>query len=59
MTTKRQSGAESLGRVSLRYQRAIELWDPDEDRAACENLWADVAALLKKADTPATKEGKR
>jgi tetratricopeptide (TPR) repeat protein len=28
-----------------------------EERAACEQLWADVAALLKKAEAPAT-EGK-
>jgi serine/threonine-protein kinase len=26
-----------------------------EDRVACEKLWADVAALLKKAETPAPK----
>jgi hypothetical protein len=30
---------------------------PPEERAACEKLWADVAALLKKAEAPAT-EGK-
>ena len=30
---------------------------PAEERAACEKLWADVAALLKKAEAPAT-EGK-
>jgi hypothetical protein len=30
-----------------------------EERAACEKLWADVAALLKKAEVPAKKEGKR
>jgi serine/threonine-protein kinase len=29
-----------------------------EERAACEKLWADVAALLKKAQTPAQKETK-
>src|SRR5262249_40673678 len=29
---------------------------PAEDRAACEKLWADVASLLKKAETPAPKE---
>jgi hypothetical protein len=29
---------------------------PAEERAACEKLWADVAALLKKAETPAQKE---
>jgi serine/threonine-protein kinase len=29
-----------------------------EERAACEKLWADVAALLKKAETPTQKEGK-
>jgi hypothetical protein len=31
---------------------------PAEERATCEKLWADVAALLKKAQTPARKEGK-
>ena len=30
---------------------------PAEERAACELLWADVAALLKKARAPA-QEGK-
>jgi serine/threonine-protein kinase len=29
-----------------------------EERAACEKLWADVAALLKKAETPAKKDAK-
>jgi tetratricopeptide (TPR) repeat protein len=32
---------------------------PAEERVACEKLWADVAALLKKAEMPAAKEGKR
>jgi tetratricopeptide (TPR) repeat protein len=32
---------------------------PAEERTACAQLWADVAALLKKAPTPAAKEGKR
>jgi serine/threonine-protein kinase len=32
---------------------------PPEERAACEKLWADVAVVLKKAETPAKKEGKR
>jgi hypothetical protein len=32
---------------------------PADERAACEKLWADVAALMKKAETSATKEGKR
>jgi serine/threonine-protein kinase len=32
---------------------------PAEDRAAWEKLWADVAALLKKAKAPAKSEGKR
>jgi tetratricopeptide (TPR) repeat protein len=31
---------------------------PAEERAACEKLWADVAALLKQAEMPGTKEGK-
>jgi superkiller protein 3 len=31
---------------------------PAEERAACERLWADVAALLKKAATPAKKDTK-
>jgi tetratricopeptide (TPR) repeat protein len=31
---------------------------PAEERAACERLWVDVAALLKKAETPDKKEGK-
>jgi hypothetical protein len=31
---------------------------PAEERAACERLWADVTALLKKAETPPKKEGK-
>jgi tetratricopeptide (TPR) repeat protein len=30
---------------------------PAEQRAACTKLWADVAALQKKADAPAKKEG--
>ena len=30
---------------------------PAEERAACEKLWADAAALLEKAGTPATGEG--
>jgi hypothetical protein len=29
-----------------------------EERIAWETLWADVAALLKKAQTPTQKEGK-
>jgi serine/threonine-protein kinase len=29
-----------------------------DGRAACEKLWADVAALLKKAETPAKKDAK-
>jgi serine/threonine-protein kinase len=29
-----------------------------EERAACVNLWSDVAVLLKKAETAAKKEGK-
>jgi hypothetical protein len=29
---------------------------PAEERAACEKLWADVAALLKKAEMPAREE---
>jgi len=32
---------------------------PAEERAACERLWADVAALLNKAETPARKGTKR
>jgi hypothetical protein len=28
---------------------------PAEERAAWEKLWADVAAVLKKAETPAPK----
>jgi serine/threonine-protein kinase len=32
---------------------------PAEERKACEKLWADVAALLNKAQTPTRKEGKR
>ncbi len=31
---------------------------PPEERLAYERLWADVAALLKKAETPAGKDGK-
>jgi hypothetical protein len=31
---------------------------PAEERAACERFWSDVAALLKKADTPAQKDTK-
>jgi tetratricopeptide (TPR) repeat protein len=31
---------------------------PAEERVACETLWTDVAALLKKAETPAGNEGK-
>jgi tetratricopeptide (TPR) repeat protein len=29
---------------------------PAQERAACERLWADVAALLKKAEAPATED---
>jgi hypothetical protein len=29
-----------------------------EERAAFSQLWADVAALLKKAETPPVREGK-
>jgi tetratricopeptide (TPR) repeat protein len=29
-----------------------------DERTACEKLWADVAALLKKAETPAKKDAK-
>jgi hypothetical protein len=32
---------------------------PAEERAAWEKLWADVAAVLKKAETPTKKEGKQ
>jgi len=32
---------------------------PAEERAEWEKLWADVAALLKKAETPAPKEDRR
>jgi hypothetical protein len=31
---------------------------PAEERAACERLWADVSALLAKAEAPAKGEGK-
>ena len=42
--------------AGLRDQAALARL-PAEERAACERLWADVAATLKKADAP-TKEGK-
>jgi hypothetical protein len=32
---------------------------PAEERKAFARLWADVAALLKKAQAPAGEEGKR
>ena len=32
---------------------------PGEERTACERLWADVAALLKKAEIPAPKDNRR
>jgi hypothetical protein len=32
---------------------------PAEERGAFTSLWSDVAALLKKAEAPAKKEGKR
>jgi Flp pilus assembly protein TadD len=32
---------------------------PAKERTGCAKLWADVAALLKKAETPPKKEGKR
>jgi serine/threonine protein kinase/Flp pilus assembly protein TadD len=32
---------------------------PADERKACTQLWADVAELLKKVETPAMKEGKR
>ena len=32
---------------------------PADERAAFTQLWADVAALLKKAGTPAAKEDKK
>jgi hypothetical protein len=31
---------------------------PGEERTACERLWADVAALLTKAEAPAPTDGK-
>jgi superkiller protein 3 len=42
--------------AAIRDQAALAKL-PAEERAACERLWADVAALLQKAET-ATKEGK-
>jgi serine/threonine-protein kinase len=44
--------------AGIRDQDALEKL-PAEERAACERLWADVAALLKKAQSPAKKETKR
>jgi tetratricopeptide (TPR) repeat protein len=44
--------------VGLRDREALAKL-PAEDRAACERLWADVAALLNKAQAPAQKEGRR
>jgi tetratricopeptide (TPR) repeat protein len=45
------------GLAGLRDREALARL-PAEERAACERLWADVAALLKKAEAPAKKEGK-
>jgi serine/threonine-protein kinase len=41
--------------AGIRDKAALAKLSPQE-RAACEKLWADVAALLKKAQTPAQKE---
>jgi hypothetical protein len=43
--------------AGLRDRAALDKL-PAEERAACEKLWSDVAALLKKVETPARKEGK-
>jgi serine/threonine protein kinase/tetratricopeptide (TPR) repeat protein len=43
--------------ASLRDAAALTKLPPEE-RAAYESLWADLAALLKKAKTPAVKDGK-
>ena len=43
--------------AGLRDQEALAQLPPEE-RAACERLWADVAALVKKAQTRAQKEAK-
>jgi hypothetical protein len=32
---------------------------PAEERVAWQTLWADMAALLKRTEIPAKKEGKR
>src|SRR5262249_28504105 len=44
--------------AGLRDEAALDKL-PAEERAACERLWADVAALLKKAEPPADKEPRK
>ena len=44
--------------AGLRDAAALAKLPPGE-RAACEKLWGDAAALLKKAEAPVKKEGKR
>jgi hypothetical protein len=43
--------------AGVRDQAALEKLLPDEQKAFTQ-LWVDVAALLKRAETPAGKEGK-
>jgi hypothetical protein len=44
--------------AGIRDKEALEKL-PEEERKAFTQLWADVAALLKKAEKSAKKEGKR
>jgi hypothetical protein len=48
---------KDAGLAGLRDEAALAKL-PAEERAACERLWADVAALLEEAETPAKKEGR-
>ena len=61
LRTKRSVQLTAAGTAFLREteDKAALAKLPAEERAACEKLWADVAALLKKAEAPAKKEGKR
>jgi hypothetical protein len=47
-----QNGPDLAG---IRHAAALAKL-PAEEHAACEQLWADVAAFLKKAETPANQE---
>jgi superkiller protein 3 len=56
VTQKMQHWQKDTDLAGIRDEAALAKLQ-HEERAACERLWADVAALLKKAETP-PKEGK-